>query len=70
MLTSKIHAQWDPEFCKSTEYQLRYTMLGWEDLWLTPAERSVVTNKKVTGEWITPAQLLDIQTVSDEFIQR
>jgi GR25 family glycosyltransferase involved in LPS biosynthesis len=69
MLTSKIHAQWDPEFCKSTEYQLSYTMLGWEDLWLTQAERSVVSHKKLTGEWITTGRLLEIQTGSDESIQ-
>ena len=25
MLTSQIHTKWDPSFCDSTEYQLRYT---------------------------------------------
>ena len=61
MLTSKIHAQWDPEFCKSTEYQLRHTTLDWKDLWLAPVERLVVRHKQLNGEWITTGQLLEMQ---------
>ena len=57
MLTSKIHSQWDPEFCKSTEYQLCQTGLRWSDVWLTETERDVVAHCQETGEWITPAAL-------------
>jgi hypothetical protein len=57
MLTSKIHSQWDPEFCKSTEYQLKQVGLEWSDLWLTETERSVVLHHQLHGEWLTPAQL-------------
>jgi hypothetical protein len=57
MLTSKIHTQWDPEFCKSTQVQLEHCDLDWNDLWLTESERQVVEHYKLTGKWITPAQL-------------
>lgn len=57
MLTSKIHAQWDPEFCQSTAYQLTQTKLSWSNLWLTESERRVVEHHRATGEWLTPAQL-------------
>jgi len=57
MLTSKIHSQWDPEFCKSTTLQLQQSGLAWCDLALTPQEREVVTHYETTGEWQTPAQL-------------
>ena len=57
MLTSKIHTQWDPEFCKSTAYQLHQTGLSWSDLSLTETERCVVSHAEETGEWLTqPAQ--------------
>jgi hypothetical protein len=57
MLTSKIHTQFDPEFCKSTEYQLRRGGLDWSDLWLSDAERKIVDHRKAKGEWLTLAQL-------------
>lgn len=62
MLTSKIHTQWDPEFCKSTEYQLKQVGLDWSDLWLTETERSVVAHRQEHGEWLTPAQLEELRT--------
>jgi hypothetical protein len=55
MLTSKIHAKWDPEFCKSTEYQLQLTGLTWSDLHLTPHEQLVVSHHEETSEWLTLA---------------
>ncbi|KAG7345338.1 hypothetical protein IV203_032869 [Nitzschia inconspicua] len=57
MLTSKIHTQWDPEFCKSTTYQMHETALEWSDLGLEPTEKDVVDNHAHTGEWLTPAVL-------------
>lgn len=55
MLTSRIHTRWDPEFCKSTEYQLNAQMVGlpniWDDLWLTDAERETVTYRRKHGKW-------------------
>jgi hypothetical protein len=57
MLTSKIHTQWDPEFCKSTTYQLDATALGWSVLYLTNAETQVVHHHSQTGNWVTPAEL-------------
>ena len=62
MLTSKIHAQWDPEFCKSTEKQLRYCGLGWKDLCLTDIERRVVAHRESTGNWLTPVQLEQLES--------
>jgi hypothetical protein len=57
MLTSKIHAKWDPEFCCSTTYQLLQAGLQWSDLWLTSAEQKVVQYYEECGEWLTLAQL-------------
>lgn len=57
MLTSKIHTQWDPEFCKSTEYQLQSGGLGWSDLWLSKTERDVVDHRSESGEWLTVVEL-------------
>jgi hypothetical protein len=56
MLTSKIHAKWDPEFCKSTTLQLKRTGLGWNDLWLTKAEQTVVAYHKEHDTWLTLSQ--------------
>ena len=53
MLTSKIHVKWDPEFCKSTDYQLQNTGLEWSDLWLTKKENQVVKNWLENGIWET-----------------
>jgi hypothetical protein len=52
MLTSKIHVRYDPEFCKSTEFQLQKSGLKWAALWLTEAERETVHHREGTGEWI------------------
>lgn len=60
MLTSKIHTQWDPEFCKSTEFQLKQSGLDWDNLWLTETERAVVEHKQRHGDWLTPSQLAAI----------
>ena len=57
MLTSKIHAKWDPDFCKSTEYQLTQTELAWSSLWLTDSERLVVQHRERTGEWLSATSL-------------
>lgn len=57
MLTSKIHAQWDSEFCQSTEYQLVQTKLSWSSLWLTESEQLVVHHRERTGEWVSPNEL-------------
>lgn len=56
MLTSKIHIKWDPEFCKSTEYQLEMTGLAWSDLWLSSQERQAVEHRLATGAWVPPEQ--------------
>lgn len=57
MLTSKIHTQWDPEFCKSTQYQLEQSGLEWADLWLTEDERCIVDHHEQTDTWLTIAEL-------------
>jgi hypothetical protein len=57
MLTSKIHTQWDPEFCKSTTYQLEATGLKWSDLCLPNAEQNVVRHFSQTGVWLTATEL-------------
>ncbi|GKY94596.1 hypothetical protein MPSEU_000425100 [Mayamaea pseudoterrestris] len=57
MLTSKIHTQWDPAFCRSTEFELAQTGLRWSDLWLSATERAVVSHHDNTGEWLTPKAL-------------
>lgn len=57
MLASKIHSKFDPEFCKSTEYQLTQTDLAWSSLWLTDSERLVVQHHKNSGEWITASEV-------------
>ena len=60
MLTSKIHTQWDPEFCKSTEYQLQHCGsdgMDWFDLWLPTDEEDIVRHRQATGEWLTLAEL-------------
>jgi len=62
MLTSKIHTKWDPEFCKSTEFQLsRAGGLTWADLWLTEEERAIIAHQQEHGEWITLGRLLQIR---------
>lgn len=55
MLTSKIHTQYDPEFCKSTTAQLQQTGLDWSNLSLTEQERKVVTHYEQFGQWQTTA---------------
>jgi hypothetical protein len=57
MLTSKIHKQYDPEFCKSTEFQMsccqRTYNTGWDQLWLPDTERMIVEHRRKTGKWQT-----------------
>lgn len=65
MLTSQIHSQWDPEFCKSSEYQLQQTGLSWDDLNLTPVEKRVVNHRNKSGQWVTPARLEEINLQHD-----
>ena len=60
MLTSKIHAKWDPEFCKSTTLQLRRAGLNWSNLALTSEESQVVEHYDHTGQWLTLAQLKEL----------
>jgi hypothetical protein len=57
MLTSKIHTKWDPEFCKSTQFQLNRVGLQWSDLWLTKEEESIVDHYLKTGIWLTSHEL-------------
>lgn len=62
MLTSKIHSQWDAEFCRSTEYQMSRCCIGmdkrvnglfsWDDLWLTEEERGIVHYRHKSGTWL------------------
>lgn len=61
MLPSKIHTKWDPEFCKSTEYQLSACGLQWDDLWLNEQERDAVQRRMDTGVWssIHPIELVE-----------
>ena len=62
MLTSKIHAQWDVEFCKSTEYQMENSVLSWSDLWLSDTERRIVHRHSKTGDWLTMDELADLES--------
>jgi hypothetical protein len=61
MLTSKIHTQWDPEFCKSTQFQLRHADLDWSKLWLSAAELEIVNHHQSTRQWLTPAELEELK---------
>jgi hypothetical protein len=56
MLTSQIHTQWDPEFCKSTTYQLQQSGLAWTDLCLPSVEEQIVCHAMQSGVWLTPAE--------------
>ncbi|GMH64935.1 hypothetical protein TrST_g9654 [Triparma strigata] len=51
MLTSKIHTKFDAEFCKSTQVQLDFIGVKWEDLWLTEEEKETVEKYRATGKW-------------------
>lgn len=62
MLTSRIHSQWDAEFCKSTEVQLLETGVfgnnnnsgSWDGLWLTDEESCVVMyQREHDGVWLS-----------------
>jgi len=71
MLTSQIHSKWDPEFCKSTEYQMSQmdkttdnegvnnedSSLAWDNVWLSTDERKIVQHKKNNGVWLTMKEL-------------
>ena len=72
MLTSQIHSQWDAEFCKSTEFQMKRCRtwternnddenmnmgIEWDHLWLTDEENQIVEHRKLHNEWITLKQL-------------
>jgi hypothetical protein len=59
-LSSKIHSKWDPEFCKSTEYQLSQCYLTWNDLFLTETERLIVEHRLTAGSWKTERELFDL----------
>jgi hypothetical protein len=65
MLTSKIHAQWDAEFCKSTEYQMNHSVLSWSDLWLSDTERGIVHHHSQTGNWLTMDELAELEPEHD-----
>jgi len=60
MLESQIHSQWDAEFCKSSEYQMRHgvgeideksSFDVWGRLWLNEEEKEVVKHRNVSGAW-------------------
>lgn len=58
MLTSKIHTQYDPSFCKSTTLQLALSSgEEWSTIALSETERKVVGYWRDFGIWITPSQL-------------
>lgn len=59
MLTSKIHTEYDPDFCRSTTFQLQLTGLKWSDLLLSDTEQQVVEHWMKSAEWLTPKQLLE-----------
>lgn len=59
-LSSKIHTKWDPEFCKSTEYQLTQCSLNWNDLFLTETERLIVEHRVSSGSWKTERELVEL----------
>lgn len=61
MLSSKLHSQWDAEFCKSTSYQLECTGLNWSDLWLTNEEEAVIEHSKKSCAWLTMEKLAQLQ---------
>jgi hypothetical protein len=64
MLTSKIHTRWDPDFCRSTEFQLRHTDLDWSKLWLSGTEREIVNHHQSTGHWLTPTEFDEFKSTS------
>jgi hypothetical protein len=64
MLTSKIHTRWDPDFCRSTEFQLGHTDLDWSKLWLVETEREIVNHHQSTGNWLTPAEWNEFKSAS------
>lgn len=57
MLTSKIHTQWDPEFCRSTTLQLKMNGMDWSNLNLTETEAQTVEHWKETGRWVNLSAL-------------
>ena len=65
MLTSKIHTQWDAEFCKSTEYQMSHNVLSWSDLWLSNTERRIVHHHSQTGNWGMVDELAEAESEND-----
>lgn len=65
MLRSKIHTQWDAEFCKSTEYQMTHSVLSWSDLWLSDTERRIVHCHSLTGNWLTMDELTEVESEND-----
>jgi hypothetical protein len=60
MLTSRIHVKYDPEFCKSTQYQLERSGLAWRDLWLSENESDAVERYGRTGKWVATAASEDL----------
>jgi len=62
MLTSKIHSQWDAEFCKSSQYQMEHCVLSWSDLWLSDMERRIVHHHSKTGDWLTMDELAELES--------
>jgi len=66
MLTSQIHSQWDPEFCRSSEYQMNQCNRengedgqAWRHLWLTKDESDIVDHRAVHGKWLTLTELAE-----------
>ena len=43
VLPSKIHRQWDAGYEEASRGQLALYGLSWRDVWLTPAERAIVS---------------------------
>lgn len=57
MLTSKIHAKWDVDFCKSTELQLNDQSVNWNDLFLSGNEAVIVNLYMSTGVWVNESDV-------------
>jgi len=74
MLTSQIHSQWDAEFCRSTEFQMKRCNqegiskdddregeeLEWQHLWLTKEETQIVEHRQVHTVWLTLKELAEL----------
>lgn len=75
MLESQIHSQWDAEFCKSSEYQMKHSVDHrdkqslfdvWQHLWLNEEEKEVVRHKITSGTWKYYSELGSQQEMAND----